>query len=1204
MALFGLGRRGADTVGRPSRGWVRDLEKVASSLPEARRVADYVLTGRDPAFLGVLSNLMSASHISWLPRGNGDTGKADLPALRSLYAGLGTVDASVLRRWGHVLDAVQGRRVWGRTAVPIAGKSWHDLMIAQMVAATPAPGPLPGGFVDIARIAALDEVGPAELVTAMLTIETRSHYCPRYTCAQLARLPGFGDALLAHPDRVAAMLTAESVDARVAALGVVGAALTDDELEAVVDPLVEAATGTSRQVRGHAEAPLGRGAGPAAAAPRVTAVQGSPQVRGRALELLAARPEELEWARKTALADRAASVQALVTKWDAAVLVDPPEDDDRPEPLPPIRWAVPRQAAEACARRLVAELSSAIEGYNQSVMARSPGQGAGRVMPLPTERTFRDLVAVLVSDAAPSTQAWLEAPTWSTTRVLLKLAGEGLLDVVSAVKLIPVLDMLERRGGYGGGVAVLDDLYRRTGKPDLRTLKAMFDEMGLDGRARVWGSYSGSYGPRLGRGWDDADVWPFVAEHLDWILAEPSRTGWEVDELALFAATATLPTRPARLVDALVPLALGSRKALRGPAQEALAGAPQIASRAAAGLQDGKSDRRLVATQWLTRLADPATLPALQAAWAKERNDVVRGALLDALLALGERAETYLDPQATSQNAAKAVSKGLPSALDWCDWDALPDIAWAASGERVPREVVQWLCATAVKARSPEPDAVLRQYAALFAPADRQRLAHHLLTGWLQADVRPIPADVAEEHARNDAVSSHPWTRDADSPFHGMTVEQLTAALLPVYLRQPAGSAISSKGVLAVIAACGGRDVVAPTERYLREWFGQRAAQGKALIAMLAWVDHPSATQLVLAIGSRFRTKGFQEEAMAQAQALAERKGWTVDELADRTIPTGGFGDDGLLELSYGPRVFTARLLPGLTVDLRDPDGKPIKALPAPRQSDDPEQAKDAKKALTMAKKDVKTVADLQSRRLYEALCTERSWSAEDWQRYLAAHPVVGPAVRRLVWVATDGAGAEPVVFRPLDDGSLTDVDDEPVTLAATARVRLAHDSVLTAGQVEAWTAHLADYEISPLFQQLGRGVHAVTAQDRSRHTLDDFEGHTLQAYALRSRATRLGYTRGAPGDGGWFTSYAKRFPTLGIVAEVEFTGNTLPEEDRLVALRTLSFHRVRPGAPEREQLTLGDVPAVLVSECWHDLRQMAAQGGGFDPDWQKKAEY
>lgn len=1211
MPVFGLRRRGAHTDGGPARSWAQSLEKVVSSLPNVSGVTDYVLTGRGPGVLAALPKAVGATHSSWFPMRNGYQGAADLAALRSLYAGFADVDAVVLRRWGHVLDAAQGIHAgWGTTAAPLAGKHWHDLMIAQMVAATRGSGPLPAAFADLARIAALDGETPADLVSALLTRSTRWGHSHRYDGEQLGRLPGLGDALVEHRSLVAAALRDGTVDARVAALAVVDAALTDTQLEAVVEPLVDAATATSAQVRERAQPVLVR-VGGAAAALRGTAVQGTPQTRARALELLAERPSEVAWARETALADRAPSVQALVARWDAAAAaaVDEPADDElRLDPVPPVRWAVARPVAEAVARRLVDELAVLVATENaQSTALHQRGFGHLRLQPVPDERTYRDLVAVLVADTPPRTRAVAQIAPWTASGALGRIVADGLVDPVATVKLLAALDLLDVRRTYSNGESVLGELHARTGQPDLRTLQRMLDELGLDGRAWVWRSFSSSWGQRLGRGWDAADVWPFVAEHLDWVLtaAAGSGNGWDSDDLALFAALATLPRLPARLVDPLLAIALGARKTQRRPAQDALASVPRIGSRAAVGLQDGKSETRLVAAQWLTRLADPATLPALQAAWAREGQDVVRGALLDALLALGERAETYLDPQALGQTAAKVVAKGMPAALAWCDWDALPALAWASSGEPVPREVVQWLCVTAVKGRSPEPDAVLRQYAALFAVEDRERLAHHLLTLWLEADVRPYPPDVAEDNARQTASNSHRWmTTDPEGPYYGMTVEQLTAALLPGCLRQPKGSEIASKGLLAVVAACGGRDVVAPADRYLREWFGQRAAQGKALIAMLAWVDHPSATQLVLAIGSRFRTQSFQEEAMVQARALAERKGWTVDELSDRTIPTGGFDDDGLLELSYGPRTFVARLLPDLTVELRDPEGKPVKALPAPRQSDDAEQAKDAKKRLTAAKKDVKTVADLQQRRLYEALCTERSWSADDWQRYLCAHPVVGPAVRRLVWVATDGAGGEPVVFRPLDDGSLTDADDEPVTLASEARVRLAHDSLLTAEQVEAWTAHLADYEVTPLFQQLGRGLHAVGEQDRARRTLDDFEGHVLGSYALRARATRLGYTRGGAGDGGWFTSYVKRFPTLGLVAEVEFTGSPLPEEDRTVALRSLSFSRERPGVPGAEQLPLGDVPAVLVSECWHDVRQMAAQGTGFDPEWQKTTEY
>jgi hypothetical protein len=235
-------------------------------------------------------------------------------------------------------------------------------------------------------------------------------------------------------------------------------------------------------------------------------------------------------------------------------------------------------------------------------------------------------------------------------------------------------------------------------------------------------------------------------------------------------------------------------------------------------------------------------------------------------------------------------------------------------------------------------------------------------------------------------------------------------------------------------------------------------------------------------------------------------------------------------------------------------------------------------------------------------MCTERSWSAEDWDRYLLRHPVAGPAVRRLVWVAPAADGGS-VIFRPLDDGSLTDAEDNAVQLPDGARVMVAHDSVLSPDEVAQWTGHLADYEVTPLFQQLGRGVHAITAELRAKRELTDFTGHLLEAFALRGRAGKLGYTRGQSEDAGWFYTYEKRFPTLGIVAVIRFTGNPLPEENRLVALKELSFQRESTDG-RHAQVTLGDVPAVLASECWQDLRLLAAEGTGFDPEWENKTEY
>jgi hypothetical protein len=515
----------------------------------------------------------------------------------------------------------------------------------------------------------------------------------------------------------------------------------------------------------------------------------------------------------------------------------------------------------------------------------------------------------------------------------------------------------------------------------------------------------------------------------------------------------------------------------------------------------------------------------------------------------------------------------------------------------------------AVKQKVPEPNAILRKYCAMFEPRDREQFGQFVLESWLREDVKPITPEEAMKRARDAAQSMHNSMTQypqyyQNAPNFGRSVDELTAAFLPSQMRTPEGSANGSKGLLAVVAACAAERAAAPTQRYLKEWYGSRAAQGKALIAMLAWIEHPSATQLMLAIGSRFRTKSFQEEATKQAHALAERKGWTLAELADRTVPSAGFDETGTLELSYGQRSFSAKLLPDFKVELFNPDGKKITALPEPRQDDDAELAKDSKKAFSAAKKELKGIVELQTDRLYEALCTDREWTFADWDAYLLQHPLLRYLIQRLVWAEVAG-GKVVHTFRPLDDGTLSDRDDNEIRLSEDAKVRIAHDSFLNAEDVAGWQQHLVDYEISPLFQQLGKGTYTLPSDKTNADEIKDFEGYLLEAFALRGRALKLGYTRGPAEDGGWFHVYEKRFPTLGLEAIIEFTGNPLPEENRTVALLKLIFSGGRQeGGWQRAQLPLSKVPKVLLSECYNDLRLIASEGTGFDPDWQKKSEY
>ena len=285
--------------------------------------------------------------------------------------------------------------------------------------------------------------------------------------------------------------------------------------------------------------------------------------------------------------------------------------------------------------------------------------------------------------------------------------------------------------------------------------------------------------------------------------------------------------------------------------------------------------------------------------------------------------------------------------------------------------------------------------------------------------------------------------------------------------------------MLALVAAAGDRECVKLCEQYIRNWFGQRAAQCKALVEVLAWMPHPNAVQVLLSIGNRFRTKSIREAASAHVEGLAERQGWTLDELADRTIPDAGFeratdddgkpiGDEATLVLDFGPRKFTVKLSDDLEPVITTEDGKTVKNLPAPGKSDDEEKAKAAKKAFSDAKKSVKEVVKRQSERFYEALCTQRTWTFGDWQTYLALHPIVGRLCSRLVWATFAKAGdAETFLgcFRLLEDGSLTNEKDDEVHVEPTTIVRLAHTCNVPAELEPTWISHLADYEVEPLFR-------------------------------------------------------------------------------------------------------------------------------------------
>jgi hypothetical protein len=751
-----------------------------------------------------------------------------------------------------------------------------------------------------------------------------------------------------------------------------------------------------------------------------------------------------------------------------------------------------------------------------------------------------------------------------------------------------------------------------------RALMAAADRLGVAAEDVAWWQLDSYFGLR----WPLDDLWEWFYEHPAVIAGalgqgQSAAARGNYREKYIFANALSLverfPDIPVSLQPLLWELAFGGNGAKRGAAQRALWRLPGLLPRVLAGLADTRQDSRLIAAEWLADLRDPASITALETAVKREKSEVVLAAMMTALENLGVPIDRFLDRPGLEKLAAKALAKGVPKELAWVPFDGLALPVWSDGGT-LPRAVLTWWVVQAYKLKDPAPSPLLRRYAAMLDRTAAQETGARILEAWIAEDTRPPRPEQVAEYVRTKGagVKANAQMMVQYSATYGsavagaqaapaLTVQQWYDRMIESWRTTPVGTLIGAKGALAVAAALGGPRLAPLVAQYLKRWYGMRAAQCKALLQMLAGTNHPTAIQVLLATATRFRTAGIRKEAEELVQEIAKRHGWSVDELADRTIPAAGFDEDGRMELSYGPRAFTVRLLADLDVAISDGNGKDLTALPAPRADDDAAAADAAKKTLAETKKQLKAIVKQQADRLYEAMCTDRRWPTADWRTYLLAHPVAGRLCRQVVWSWTATGPARGGTFRALEDGTLTDVDDAAVDLPDGARVAVAHPLAVAPEVAAAWKRHLADYEVAPLFGQFDRPPLSLPEANAQDQRIADRKGFLIEAFKLRGRATKLGWSRGQAEDGGWFHVYRKHFPAAGITAVLEFTGNSLPEENRITALTGLAFERGLPDGSS-DGITLAEVPAPLLSECWNDFHDLAAQGTGFDPDWEKKA--
>ena len=753
---------------------------------------------------------------------------------------------------------------------------------------------------------------------------------------------------------------------------------------------------------------------------------------------------------------------------------------------------------------------------------------------------------------------------------------------------------------------------------DLRQLRDAIQQAGIDqaDQSVAYFLLQSNYDDALDR-LRPEHVWPFFAEQPDF-LAEalgllPSKLHGYYESYNVAATLQILgyfPQLPTQFIPRLLELALGESKNYRLKAQQLLQRLPDIRLRAEEGLASSKQEIRIVAAEWLVRLNDVAAIDALQTALKKEKREVVIAALLTALEKLGEDISAYLSSEHLLKDAEKGLKAKQPTSLKWLLDQNFPVLIWQ-DGASVSETILRWWVVLAHKLKDPVGNALFQRYLGLLSIDSQQQFGEFLLTGFAHQDVRSPTQEEAFAEAQQQAPARLQNYQDSFKrygqkypEYYGryehITLEQVVEEIKREVLSRYLGSAISDKGILALSSGIQGYKAVRLLQQYMKEHY-QRRAQIEAMLAAISNSNDPLIIQFLLSVARRYRTASVQEKVRQYIELIAERNGWSNDELADRTIPTAGFDEQGILSLSFGEREFTAVLDDQLKMVLKNEDGKVIKALPAPRQTDDADLVKETKKQFSSSKKELKQIIDLQTPRLYEAMCANRHWMVNDWQQYLAEHPVMRLLIQRLIWQEM-AQGQVLTTFRPTEDGSLINADDDEVELSQDSEIRLVHAALMDTEEIAAWQQHYKDYKVKGLFKQLDHGLPELELANKDQ--VDDHLGWMTDTFTLRSTVTKLGYQRGQAEDGGVFEYYFKTFNSLGISAFIYFSGSYFPEENMPAVLYRLSFSKVKGRSWNSSDMPLQDVPPILFAECYADYLTVAAACRGFDPEWQKKTPW
>ncbi|MGB3297093.1 MAG: DUF4132 domain-containing protein [Phormidesmis sp.] len=294
---------------------------------------------------------------------------------------------------------------------------------------------------------------------------------------------------------------------------------------------------------------------------------------------------------------------------------------------------------------------------------------------------------------------------------------------------------------------------------------------------------------------------------------------------------------------------------------------------------------------------------------------------------------------------------------------------------------------------------------------------------------------------------------------------------------------------------------------------GPRSAKlGNICIKVLAMMPTPEAMGQLALLKAKVRSIPTQKEIEKALIVVAQREGFSREEIEEISVPTYGLTEVGSRLEALGDYKAELTIIGNNSVALRwiRPDGKVQKSVPNAVRKENVEANAEAIKALKKAVKDIKKVLPAQRDRLESLYLQQKSWDFATWRSRYLNHVLIGPLARRLIWqFESPQSEKEPLQATGIwQSGQLVDAEEQPISwLSETTQVSLWHPITASSERVQRWRSYLWKTQVQQPFKQAHREIYWVApAEDSTRTYSNRFAAHVLKQHQLKALCDRRGW--------------------------------------------------------------------------------------------------